>query len=70
MSILLLPCCESVSAQRLLTRLLSRLSQQSHMPKVPKTIFLGVNIDGVSVFKTADKVRLSPSSSSRNPGTQ
>ena len=31
--------------------------QQTHLKGEPKTVFVGVNVDGVSIFKTSDKVR-------------
>lgn len=30
--------------------------QQTHLKGEPKTVFVGVNVDGVSIFKTSDKV--------------
>ena len=33
------------------------VAKQSHLKGQPKTVFIGVNVDGVGIFKTADKVR-------------
>ena len=31
------------------------VAKQEHLKKVPKTVFLGINLDGCSIFKTSDK---------------